>query len=162
MSERVEISPSQFMKAGERERAHGSASARLVMVLRATSALAFGLAISTAIFIVLVDLINCVQPQLVAWNLKSADPLILIGIAFAALQFALPRMRGQRLLGLMVAAAFILWGTEQFLDNKAVVSFIDDVVVLLFVTDLSIVIFGNLKAGVRTEGKGLPFDEPRE
>ncbi len=56
----------------------------------------------------------------------------------------------------MVAAAFILWGTEQFLSNQALISFIDDVVVLLFVTDLSIVIYGHLKPGVHPISKELP------
>jgi hypothetical protein len=62
----------------------------------------------------------------------------------------------------MVAAAFILWGTEQLLSNQAVVSFINDIVVLLFVLDLSIVIYGHLKPDIHPLSKELPFDEPGE
>jgi len=162
MSEQTEFSSGNLMKAGERARSHRDAYGRFVAVMRVVCAVAFGLAISTAIIIVLLDLIWCLQPRLVSWTLKSADPLILIGIAFASLQFALPRTRTQRLLGFMVAAAFILWGAEQFLPSKALVSFIDDVVVLLFVTDISIVIYGHLKPGAHLTGKELPFDESGE
>ncbi len=61
----------------------------------------------------------------------------------------------------MVAAAFILWGIEQFLSNQALISFIDDVVVLLFADPslISIVIYGHLKPGVHPISKELPFDE---
>jgi hypothetical protein len=150
------------MKPNERTEVHQFASRRVNAVLRVVSAIAFGLAIATAIIIVVLHLIYCLQPNLVTWTFKSAVPLILIGIAFASLQFALPRTSAQMLLGLMVAAAFILWGVEQFLSNQALISFIDDVVVLLFVIDLSIVIYGHLKPGVHPVSRELPFDEPGE
>jgi hypothetical protein len=162
MSEQTEFSSGKLIKTGERTTSHRSASGRVAPVMRVVSAIAFGLAISSAIIIVLLDLIYFLQPRLVAWTLKSADPLILIGIAFASLQFALPRTRMQMLLGFMVAAAFILWGVEQFLSSKAAVSFIDDVVVLLFVIDISIVIYGHLKLGAHLTGKEFPFDESGE
>jgi hypothetical protein len=132
------------------------------VVLRGISAIAFGLAVFTAIGIVALRLIHSFQPDLLPWTLKSAIPLILIGVAFASLQFVLPRSRRQILLGLMVALAFILWGAEQFLANQAIASFIDDVVVLLFVLDLSIVICGQLKSGAHAAGKELPFEEAGE
>jgi hypothetical protein len=59
----------------------------------------------------------------------------------------------------MVAVAFILWGIEQFLSNRAMAVFLDDIVVLLFVLDLSIVIYGHLKPGAPSVGKESPFDE---
>jgi hypothetical protein len=77
--------------------------------------------------------------------LRSGIPLILIGLSFASLQFAVRRTPSQCILGLSVSAAFILWGIEQFLPNQAMVSFLDDVVVFLFVLDLGIVICGLLK-----------------
>jgi hypothetical protein len=159
MTGQLKIISGELMKAGERTEAHQFASGRVVVMLRIISAIAFGLAISTAILIVILHLIHCLQPNLVPRTLKSAVPLIFIGVAFASLQFILPRTRRQILLGLMVAAAFILWGTEQFLSNQAIVSFIDDIVVLLFVLDLSIVIYGHLKPGGHSVGKELPFDE---
>src|SRR5580692_10347557 len=93
------------------------------LVLRTTSAIALGLALSTGVLLIAFRIFHCFQPDLFPWTLISAVPLILIGIAFACLQFVVSRSRSQRLLGLLVSLAFILWGTEQFLSNRAVVSF---------------------------------------
>ena len=137
-----------------------STSKWFVAVLRIASAISLAVAIFTAIGTVLLRLLHLFQPNLLPWTMKSAIPLILVGIAFASLQFILPRTRRQILLGLMVAAAFILWGTEQFVSNQAVASLIDDVVVLLFVIDLGLVTCGHLKSGVHPIGRESPFDEP--
>jgi hypothetical protein len=118
---------------------------RVAIVPQIISAIAVVLAISAAFLLIALRLIHCIQPNLLPWTIKSAIPLILIGIAFASFQFAVPRSRIQILLGLIVAVAFILWGLEQFLSNPAVVSVIDDLVVFLFVLDLGIVICGSLK-----------------
>jgi len=147
MFEQTEISSMELMKAGNRPETQPPAFSRVVAAMRVITAVAFGLAISTATIIVILDVIHFLKPKLVPWTLKSAVPLILIGIAFAALQFVSPRTRRQMILGLLVCLAFILWGTEQFVSNHAVASFIDDIVVFLFVLDLSIVIYGHLKPG---------------
>jgi peptidoglycan/LPS O-acetylase OafA/YrhL len=150
------------MKADGRSEAHRFASSRGAAVLRVVSAVALGLAVISAIGVVALRLVHCFQPNLLAGVLKSAVSLILIGVAFASLQFVLQRTLRQILLGLMVAAAFILWGAEQFVSNQAIASFMDDVVVLLFVLDLSIVIYGHLKPGRHSTGQDLPFDDPDE
>jgi hypothetical protein len=148
--------------ANERANARESAARRGAPVLRFISAVTLGLAVFTAISILILRGIHYLRPDLLPWTLKSAVPLILIGIAFASLQFVLPRTRAQILLGLMVSAAFILWGVEQFVPNPAIAAFMDDIVVLLFVLDLSIVIHGHLKPGPHPTGKELPFDEADE
>ena len=162
MTEPSEISASEHTKADQSRGAHKLAFGSGVVVLRVISAIALGLGIFAATSIVILRLLHCFQPNLLPWTLKSAIPLILIGVAFAALQFTLARTRRQILLGLMVATAFILWGTEQYLSNQVIVSFIDDMVVFLFVLDLSIVIYGHLKPGIHPVTKELPFDEPSE
>jgi hypothetical protein len=160
MPDQTEFSSFKVVKGDRHTESRQLASGRVVLMLRVISAIAFGLAITSAIVIVIAHLVHCFNPGFVPWTLKSAVPLILIGTAFASLQFALPRTRGQMLLGLMVALAFILWGTEQFLSDQSIVSLIDDVVVLLFVIDLSIVILGHLKPGFHPVSNELPFDEP--
>ena len=80
--------------------------------------------------------------------LKSAVPLIAIGISYFILIITLRRTPGQRLVGISIGLAFVLWGLEQFLNDQALISFIDDVVVFLFVVDLSIVIRHNLRSCV--------------
>jgi hypothetical protein len=104
------------------------------------------LALSTAVFALGLRFVHYFRPDLIPWRLKSAYPLMLAGAGFACMQFAIPRTRTQITLGLIVSAAFILWGVEQFLSNQAVASIIDDLVVFLFVLDLSIVIRGHLKS----------------
>jgi len=86
------------------------------------------------------------------WMPKSAIPLMAIGISYVALVFTVPRTIAQRLLGVLVGVAFVLWGVEQFLDDQDWISFIDDIVVFLFVLDLSIVIRENL---TRSSGEHL-------
>jgi hypothetical protein len=162
MAELPEISADEHRKGEDSTIAHEHAFGHAAEVLRIVSAMALGLAVVAAVGIVTLRLIHYFQPTLLPWALKSAVPLILIGVAFASLQFVLPRTRRQILLGLMVALAFILWGTEQFLSNPAIASVIDDIVVLLFVLDLSIVIYGHLKPGAHPVGRELPFDEAGE
>jgi hypothetical protein len=118
---------------------------RGALVPRVISAIAASLAISSAFLLIALRLIHWLQPNLLPWTFKSAIPLILIGLAFASFQFSSPRTLGQMLLGLAVAAAFVLWGIEQFMPNQNIVSAIDDVVVFLFVLDLGIVICGSLR-----------------
>jgi len=134
----------------------------LTIALRFLSVAALFLAFSSAVVVVALRLVHCFRPDFLPWTLKSAYPLILVGIAFASLQFAYPRTRTQVVLGLGVALAFILWGTEQFLSNHALVSFIDDLVVFLFVLDLSIVVYAHLRSGASPVHQGMPFDGPDE
>ena len=115
-------------------------------VLRVVSAIALGLAILGACVVLALDCIHFFGPALLSWRLKSAFPLIFVGISYACLQFTLPRSWKEFLLSMAVGAAFILWGIEQFAaDHPALAVLIDDVVVFLFVLDLSIVIRGYLK-----------------
>jgi len=81
--------------------------------------------------------------------LKSAIPLIAIGISYITLVFTIPRTGAQRVLGVLVGLAFVLWGAEQFMHDQGWISFIDDIVVFLFVLDLSIVVWENLKRSLR-------------
>jgi hypothetical protein len=81
---------------------------------------------------------------------KSALPLIGIGVSYALLQFTVPRTRAEFCLSLAVSLAFILWGAEQFVPEPRIASRMDDLVVFLFVLDLGIVIRGQL---VRSMGR---------
>jgi len=113
--------------------------------LRLLSFASLWVAILTASFLMLrhaLPLLVGSQPTI---PFRSAIPLIAIGISYFILIISLRRTFGQRLVGIFIGLAFVLWGLEQFLSDKAVISFIDDVVVFLFVVDLSIVIRHNLR-----------------
>ena len=113
--------------------------------LRVISFAALWVVILTATLV----LLGHVMPLIIGseWpvSIKSGIPLIAIGISYFALVLTLPRTPGQVLVGLLMGLAFVFWGLEQFLTNRALISFIDDCVVFLFVADLSIVIRQNYR-----------------
>jgi len=111
--------------------------------LRVLSGVALVFAVVTAAGIVVLDGLHWVRPD-VGWRVKSALPLIGIGVSYALLQFTVPRTRTEFCLSLAVSLAFVLWGAEQFIPSPRIVSLIDDAVVFLFVLDLGIVIRGQL------------------
>ena len=111
--------------------------------LRVFSSIALWIAILTASFLIVRHLFPLIAGSQTAIPLKSAIPLIAIGVSYACLIVTLQRTIGQRLVGIFMGLAFVLWGLEQFLTDQRLVSFIDDVVVFLFVVDLSIVIRQN-------------------
>ena len=85
-------------------------------------------------------------PDSARWQVKSAYPLMGIGLSYIMLMMTVSRTLPQRLLGFAVGSAFILWGTEQFLVSPALIAMMDDIVVLLFVFDLSLVVRENLRS----------------
>jgi hypothetical protein len=114
-------------------------------------------AFSTAVLIVAFHtfrMLGGTQPAFLP-VLKSAVPLIAIGISYITLVFTISRTAAQRVLGVLVGLAFVLWGVEQFMHDQGWISFIDDLVVFLFVLDLSIVVRENLKRSI-AERKSSP------
>jgi len=114
--------------------------------LRGLSFSALWVAILTASFLIVRHILPLIMGSQPPITLKSAVPLIAIGISYSILIITLRRTVGQRLVGIFMGLAFVLWGLEQFLSDHAVISFIDDIVVFLFVVDLSIVIRQNLRS----------------
>jgi DNA replication protein DnaC len=113
--------------------------------LRGLSVGALWVAVLTASFITVRHVLPLIFGSQPAISFKSGVPLIAIGVSYFFLIVTLRRTLGQRLVGIFIGVAFVLWGSEQFLSDQAVISFIDDVVVFLFVVDLSIVIRHNLR-----------------
>ena len=114
--------------------------------LRGLSFGALWVAILTAGFLILRHALPLVMGSQPPISLKSAVPLIAIGISYSLLIIILRQTLGQRIVGIFMGLAFVLWGAEQFLRDQAVISFMDDIVVFLFVVDLSIVIRQNLRS----------------
>jgi hypothetical protein len=122
--------------------------ARIAMVLRFLSATALVVAFASAAGIIVLDALHLVRPDM-SWKLKSALPLICIGLSYALLQFTLPRTRTEFCLSLAASLAFVLWGAEQFIPVARIASVVDDVVVFLFVLDLGVVIRSQLGQTIR-------------
>jgi hypothetical protein len=137
----------EFERSGRNGRAvpAGSLSIWVQAGLRGLSVGALWVAILTASFMMVRRALPMIVGSESPISLKSGVPLIAIGDSYFFLIVTLRRTLGQRLVGILIGMAFMLWGSEQFLSNQAVISFIDDVVVFLFVVDLSIVIRHNLR-----------------
>jgi DNA replication protein DnaC len=118
---------------------------RIQAGLRLLSSASLWVAIVTASFLILRHVLPFLMGSDPSIPFKSAIPLIAIGISYFVLIISLRRTFGQRLAGVFIGLAFVLWGLEQFLSDKVWSSFIDDVVVFLFVVDLSIVIRHHLR-----------------
>lgn len=127
------------------------------IALRILSFAALWVAIVTAAFIVLSHAVPMIIGSQSPFLLKSGIPLIAIGVSYISLVLTLPRTPGRRLVGILMGLAFVLWGLEQFLPDRAIIPFVDDCVVFLFVVDLSIVIRHNFRecAGERRVHKNL-------
>jgi hypothetical protein len=105
-----------------------------------------GLAILSATVAVATRAVQFFWPGAGRWTWNSALALILAGVSFGCFQFAASRTRRQVAVGLMVAIAFILWGSEMFISNPAIAAVIDDVVVFFFVLDLALVMYEYFRA----------------
>ena len=130
-------------KQGDREK-RSLHLAPIATPLRIISAIAMAAAVASAVAIILLDAFHWFEPGL-SWRLKSAVPLISIGVSYAVLQFTVPRTLVEFLMGLGASTAFVLWGAEQFIPAPKIASLVDDFVVLLFVIDLGVVIRGHLR-----------------
>jgi hypothetical protein len=156
----MDESSEPFDEFGHSERSvqdarRGPVASGLRTGLRALSFISLWIAILTVALVIVGHALPPIPVTFPQIPVKSAIPLIAIGFSYTCLVLTLRRTPGQRIVGLSVGLAFILWGAEQFLHDKALIAFIDDVVVFFFVVDLIIVIRHNLRssAGEKQPGK---------
>ena len=75
----------------------------------------------------------------------GALPLTLIGLSYIAFQFAGKRRITERIKGLFLGLAFVLWGSEQLLPPSPWVMVMDSLVISILVVDLALIIKEHLK-----------------
>lgn len=75
----------------------------------------------------------------------GAMALIFIGASYICLQLSLKRALTELIQGLLLGGAFLLWGGEQLLLPRRLVTLMDALVVSIFVVDLSVIIWNHLK-----------------
>jgi hypothetical protein len=75
---------------------------------------------------------------------SSAVALILIGASYISLQLTLKRRWSEKLKGVALGFAFVLWGSEQFLPASRMVTLMDSAVITIFVVDLGLIILDAL------------------
>ena len=75
--------------------------------------------------------------------------LILIGTSYISLQLSANRRWKEKLKGISLGFAFVLWGSEQFLPASRLVTLMDSAVIVIFVVDLGLIILDGLGKGDR-------------
>ncbi len=76
---------------------------------------------------------------------SGAVALIFIGASYICLQLGSGGPWNEKLKGIFLGLAFILWGAEQFLPASRLVTLMDSAVITIFVVDLGLIILGRLK-----------------
>jgi len=74
----------------------------------------------------------------------GSPPFIFIGLAFVAYQLSRACPWRKRIKGLLLGAAFALWGCEQFLVASFWLTLMDNLVIGIFVVDLGTIMAGQL------------------
>lgn len=111
---------------------------------RAITALLFILALVSIIALLSSDALHHLRYS-VTHQRTAAVPLILIGLSYISLQFSARRQRAERVKGILLGVAFVLWGAEQLLPPTSLVTVMDASVVTIFVVDLSLIIVEHLR-----------------
>ncbi len=111
---------------------------------RALAGLLFAAALAALVLLLSSDFWHHFQPT--AHHLRTgALALILVGASFICLQLAAPAGWTEKIKGVLLGLAFVLWGGEQFLPPGSCVTAMDSAVITIFVVDLGLVILGRLR-----------------
>ena len=102
------------------------------------------LAIASCAALLLVDGVPQVRSRL-SHAPVSAAPLLLIGLAYLALQPLVRPGPLELLKRVLLGTAFILWGIDQLLPSGRLATVLGDVVIALYVLDLGLIIRDHLR-----------------
>jgi len=84
--------------------------------------------------------------QLTPFHQQSeAAALIFIGASYICLQLSGAQRWNEKMKGIFLGLAFVLWGGEQFLPASRLVTLMDSAVITIFVVDLGLIILDRLK-----------------
>ena len=75
----------------------------------------------------------------------SALALIFVGLSYICFQIAAVRKPAERVKGILLGTAFVLWGSEQFVPPSPLVTLIDTAVIAIFVVDISLVLVERMR-----------------
>lgn len=116
----------------------------MTKLFRGLSLLLFVSALGALAVLLLTDAAHALRPAFFHQQ-SSAVALILIGASYVSLQLSSVRPWNEKLKGIFLGFAFILWGSEQFLPASRWVTLMDSAVITIFVVDLGLIILGRLK-----------------
>jgi hypothetical protein len=120
----------------------------MTKLLRGLSLLLFLLAVGAIVVLLSSDISHSLR--LTSFHQEaSAMALILIGTSYISLQLKAKRRWNEKLKGIFLGFAFVLWGGEQFLPASKLVTLMDSTVITIFVVDLGLIILDSLKRNDR-------------
>ena len=111
--------------------------------LRALGGILFLLALIALAVLLLPDLWIKFQPT-DRHQQAAALALLFVGASFVCLQFSTGGSWKDKIKGILLGLAFVLWGSEHYLPAGVWVTATDTAVIAIFVGDLGLVIAGNL------------------
>jgi hypothetical protein len=82
--------------------------------------------------------LNLLHQRLDAW------PLVAAGLSYICLQFASRLSASDRVKGVFLGIAFLLWGGEQLLPSSRLVTVMDEGAVTIFVIDITSIVWARL------------------
>jgi hypothetical protein len=109
----------------------------------------FLLSLAGIVALIASDLHHSFKDSLIHERL-DAWPLMMIGVSYITLQFAIKQDLHERLKGIFLGIAFLCWGAEQLLPPSRLVTILDECAVTIFVVDVSVIIWGHLNKAERT------------
>ena len=120
----------------------------MTKLLRGLSLLLFLLSVGSIVVLLISDVSHALS--LTSFHQQAgAMALILIGTSYISLQLSAKRPWNEKLKGVFLGFAFVLWGSEQFLPASRLVTLMDSVVITIFVVDLGLIILDGLGKGDR-------------
>jgi hypothetical protein len=109
----------------------------------ALSTLFFILALAGVVVLVATDVLHHYDVSLLHQHLDSV-PLTMIGLSCITMHLGSNCNRAEKLKGVFLGIAFLLWGGEQLIPPSRLATFMDEGAVAIFVIDVSFVIWSRL------------------
>jgi len=107
------------------------------------STLFFVMALAGVAALIATDSLHHYDVTLVHQRLDSL-PLTMIGLSYITLHFGPNYKLADRLKGIFLGFAFLLWGGEQLIPPSRLATLMDEGAVTIFVVDVSVIIWGRL------------------
>jgi hypothetical protein len=131
----------------------------MIRILSWLTAILVGLAVFCSIGLLASDT-KIGWPQGFSSTSISAASLLLIGVSFLIAQGIMRPRYSDLLKNLLLAAAFILWGTVQLMEPNSLSKKLGNVVIALYVVDLAWVILSSVNLTGTIRSSSLKSDSP--
>jgi hypothetical protein len=110
----------------------------------ALSTIFFIMALAGIVVLIGTDILHHLRFSLLHQRL-DAWPLTMIGLSYIALNLAGNLSRADRIKGIIMGVAFLLWGGEQLIPPSRISTVMDEGAVTIFVVDVTFIIWSRIR-----------------